>query len=166
MKMVSQYGVKLDEEMVMQNCPAGWYVVLWDPVQQGFGEVVMLRTPIACWAYDPRGHKPPVAYGELEMGKWSELNSKLCGCPKRTLGPLAFDAIVTPEGEVIDASGEKFSSWFEWLKNDEIENFKIFISNSGGTLSTSDQVFPQARTVKVFEEPVVGWPRGGDVHPE
>jgi hypothetical protein len=95
------------------------YVLLLDDEFNGshLGGKLILKTPIVFWKCDCNGNEPPTPYGP-KTGEWGPMSNRLFGGQSTQLVPLAFDAILTSSGKVIDADGARFtefSSVDHWL---------------------------------------------------
>jgi hypothetical protein len=107
----------------IKQCPPGWFALLWqcelyDEQQRVWKGI--LKTQIVCWTYDIAGQKEPIPFGFTEEEVWNELNHKISGVIKEgdTLAPLALDATLTPDGQVLTPLGQVFSSMQDWLEAD------------------------------------------------
>ena len=127
----------------------GWFVLLLDDeynAQHLRGKLV-LKTPIECWSYDPSGEEPPVPYGQGNKYTWTVLNEHVCGGKEQPLVPLAFDAILVPNGHVIvPGLASLFSSvqqWAQWAKGTvSPDAAKILVVDCPGTKARSGAYGP------------------------
>ena len=108
---------------------------------------LVLKTPIECWSYDPSGEEPPVPYGQGNKYTWTVLNEHVCGGKEQPLVPLAFDAILVPNGHVIvPGLASLFSSvqqWAQWAKGTvSPDAAKILVVDCPGTKARSGAYGP------------------------
>jgi hypothetical protein len=110
----------MSDSILIKQCQPGWFVLLWDDVYnaQHLGGKLLLKTPIVCFLCDSTGEVPPILYGSGKEPLWNDLHRKAHGIvgADQHLEPLAFDAIVAPDGKLLTPDGNVFNSVPEWME--------------------------------------------------
>ena len=88
------------------------------------------------WATDPLGKEGPIPYGNAEQPPWGELLKKLRPSSNK-LVPLAFAAILSPDGSVFEDEYETYESIEKWLASKGYRPDRINVVAHAGTEHSS-----------------------------